>query len=282
VYAAPSSIEQNGKYTYVLPSANFTWHFREDLQLRLGAAKTMARPPVNMLAPTNTTASVSWGEFTQIYGGNADLKPYNAWQGDASLEWYYSDDSIVNLAVFYKKIENQITTSWEPGMDIGVPGFLFNVMRPINGDYAKVKGIEAGLQHFFGNGFGLRAQYTRNWSESWVGTEKRPLEGIAPSVYSLGVMYEKGRWSTGATADHTDGFVTAINVLGGRVQRAGRSDHLAHRVSVVRHQRSLPRVPRRAESARRRADLQHQRQSAVVTGLLPLWTICQPRVSFKF
>src|SRR5690606_28020909 len=30
-----------------------------------------------------------------------------------------------------------------------------------------------------------------------------------------GVMYEKGPWSLGATADRTDGFVTAINVLGG-------------------------------------------------------------------
>lgn len=27
-------------------------------------------------------------------------------------------------------------------------------------------------------------------------------------------MYEKGNWSLGANADHTDGFVTAINVLG--------------------------------------------------------------------
>ena len=27
-------------------------------------------------------------------------------------------------------------------------------------------------------------------------------------------MYEKNKWSIGANADHTDGFVTAINVLG--------------------------------------------------------------------
>ena len=131
------------------------------------------------------------------------------------------------MAVFYKRIENQITTSWEPGQDIGVGPLLdpagnpvstgptlFNVSRPINGDYAKVHGIEAGLQHFWDNGFGFRAQYTRNWSESYVNDEKRPLEGIAPSVYSLGVMYEKDKWSMGATADRTDGFVTAINVLG--------------------------------------------------------------------
>ncbi|MDH5822676.1 TonB-dependent receptor [Luteimonas sp. RD2P54] len=226
-YDEPGEIRQDGEYTYYLPSGNFTWRFTDELQLRLGAAKTMARPPVNMLAPTNTTASVSWGEFTQIYGGNVDLKPYSARQADASLEWYFAENSIANVAVFYKRIENQITTSWEPGQDIGVGPIvdtdgnpvttgptLFNVQRPINGDYAKVRGIEAGLQHFWDNGFGVRAQYTRNWSKSWVDDQERPLEGIAPSVYSLGLMYEQGPWSLGATADHTDGFVTAINVLG--------------------------------------------------------------------
>ncbi|QNH15602.1 TonB-dependent receptor [Xanthomonas sp. SS] len=213
-YAEPTAIVQDGDYTFVLPSGNFTWRFSDDLLLRAGAAKTMARPSVDKLAPTNTTASVSWGEFTQIYGGNVNLKPYSAKQGDLSLEWYFAEQSIANVAVFYKRIENQITTSWEPNQDIGVPGHLFNVMRPINGDYAKVRGIEAGLQHFWDNGLGFRAQYTRNWSRSWVNGEERPLEGIAPSVYSLGVMYEKGPWSIGATADHTDGFVTAVNVLG--------------------------------------------------------------------
>ncbi len=213
-YADPTPLVQDAHYTFLLPSANFTWHFTDELQLRAGAAKTMARPPVNQLAPTNTTASVSWGEFTQVYGGNANLKPYSAAQGDLSLEWYFAEHSIANVAVFYKRIKNQITTSFETGQDIGVPGYLFNVMRPINGDYAKVKGIEAGLQHFWQNGFGVRAQYTRNLSRSWVGGEERPLEGIAPATYSLGVMYEKGKWSLGANADRTDAFVTAINVLG--------------------------------------------------------------------
>ena len=213
-YAAPTPIVQDADYSFLLPSANFTWHFTDDLQLRAGAAKTMARPPVDQLAPTNTTESVAWGEFTQVYGGNVDLKPYSATQADLSLEWYFAEHSIANVAVFYKRIKNQITTSWEPGQDIGVPGYLFNVMRPINGDYAKVKGLEAGFQHFWSSGFGVRAQYTRNLSKSWVDGEERPLEGIAPATYSLGLMYEKDKWSLGVNADHTDGFVTAINVLG--------------------------------------------------------------------
>jgi TonB-dependent receptor len=225
-YADPTPIAQKGNYTYVLPSANFVWHFTDKLQLRLGAAKTMARPSVEQLAPTSTTQSVSWGEFTQVFGGNVDLKPYSARQGDASLEWYFDDKSIFNVAVFQKHIDNQITTSFETGQDIGVGPILdangdpitsgptlFNVVRPINGDYAKVHGAEVGLQHFWKNGFGFRMQYTRNWSKSWVDGQARPLEGIAPSVYSVSLMYEKGPWSIGATADHTNGFVNAIGVL---------------------------------------------------------------------
>ena len=215
VYAAPSVVQQDASYTYPLPSANFTYSFTDTLQLRLGAAKTMARPSVDKLAPSSTTASISWGDFTQIYGGNAQLKPYTAVQGDASLEWYYAKDSALTFAVYQKNIKNQITSIYLTGQDIGAPGGrLFNVQRPVNGDKATARGFEVGFQHLFNNGFGVRAQYTRNVSHSWVAGEERPLEGIAPATASLGVLYERGPWSMSATADHTDAFVTATNVIG--------------------------------------------------------------------
>lgn len=213
-YGEPESLAQNASYTYALPSANFTWRPTDEWQLRFSLAKTMARPSVDQLAPTNTTQSVTWGEFTQIWSGNADLKPYSAVQGDISLEWYFTPKSIMNVALYKKKIRNQITTEWLTEQDIGVPGYLFNVMRPINGDYANVHGIEVGFQHLWESGFGVRGQYTRNWSTSYVGGLERPLENIAPSTASAGVLYEKDAWSMSLTADHTDGYVTAINVLG--------------------------------------------------------------------
>lgn len=215
VYATPSVLQQEASYNFALPSVNFTWSFTDSLQLRLGAAKTMARPSVDKLAPSSTTASISWGDFTQIYGGNAELKPYSARQVDASLEWYYAKDSALTFAVYQKNIKNQITNLWLAGQDIGAPGGrLFNVQRPINGDKALARGFEIGLQHLWDNGFGVRAQYTRNKSRSWVGGEERALEGIAPATSSFGLLYEKGPWSMSATADHTDAFVTATNVLG--------------------------------------------------------------------
>ncbi|USX25332.1 TonB-dependent receptor [Oxalobacteraceae bacterium OTU3CINTB1] len=215
VYAAPSVVKQDASYTFALPSANFTYAITDSLQLRLGAAKTMARPSVDKLAPSSTTASISWGDFTQIYGGNAELKPYSARQADVSLEWYYAKSSALTFALYQKNIKNQITTLWLTGQNIGAPGGrLFNVQRPINGDSAKARGMEIGLQHLFDNGFGVRGQYTRNLSSSWVNGIERPLEGIAPATASLGVLYERGPWSMSTTADYTDSFVTATNVLG--------------------------------------------------------------------
>ena len=215
VYAPPSVLQQESSYNFALPAVNFTWLITDALQLRLGAAKTMARPSVDKLAPTSTTNSISWGDFTQVFGGNAELKPYSARQADASLEWYYAKDSALTFAVYQKNIKNQITTEYLTGQNIGAPGGrLFNVSRPINGDKATARGYEIGLQHLWDNGFGVRAQYTRNKSRSWVGGEERALEGIAPATSSLGVLYEKGPWSLSATADHTDAFVTATNVLG--------------------------------------------------------------------
>ncbi|SEN09203.1 TonB-dependent receptor [Duganella sp. CF517] len=215
VYATPSAVEQEASYTFALPAANFTYMFTDTLQLRLGAAKTMARPSVDKLAPSSTTASISWGDFTQIYGGNAELKPYTARQADVSLEWYFAKDSALTLAVYQKNIRNQITTLWLSGQDIGAPGGrLFNVQRPVNGDKATARGVEIGLQYLFDNGFGVRAQYTRNRSRSWVNGSERPLEGIAPATASLGLLYERGPWSMSTTADYTDAFVTATNVIG--------------------------------------------------------------------
>jgi outer membrane receptor protein involved in Fe transport len=125
-----------------------------------------------------------------------------------------------------------------------VPGYLFNVMRPINGDKAKVHGIEVGLQHLWDNGFGVRAQYTRNHATSWVGGERRPLEGVAPATSSAGLLYEQGPWSLSVDADHTDGFTTAVNVLGAGYDERVPAGQLGQRQRLVRDQRCLARHAR--------------------------------------
>ena len=57
IYADPSIVRQDATYSFALPSGNFTYSLTDKLQLRVGAAKTMARPSVDKLAPSSTTAS---------------------------------------------------------------------------------------------------------------------------------------------------------------------------------------------------------------------------------
>ncbi|MGH1558095.1 hypothetical protein ACRAWD_10470 [Caulobacter segnis] len=88
------------------------------------------------------------GDLTQVYSGNAELKPYSAGNWTCRSSTISARTPIFNVAVFGKRIKDQITTVGRPGQDIGVTGHLFNISRPINGDHAEVKGVEAGPQHF--------------------------------------------------------------------------------------------------------------------------------------
>ncbi len=62
-----------------------------------------------------------------------------------------------------------------------MPGHPSNVMKPINGDKAKVRGMEIGFQHLWDNGFGVQAQYAAaplaGWaarSVRWKASRRRP------------------------------------------------------------------------------------------------------------
>ena len=128
----------------------------------------MSRPSLNQLAPTRTDNTLD-RTFAVFYDGNAELEPVEADQADLSLEWYFDDKSVLSGAVFWKDIDGFITNELQENVDIGVIGniggagdapILYDVIRPINGDKAKVLGFEFGMQHFFDNGFGVRANYT--------------------------------------------------------------------------------------------------------------------------
>ncbi len=206
-YSDPIPVAETGAYTKALPSANLSYWLAKSLQLRLGAAKVMARPSLDKLAPTRTDTTID-RVYTITIAGDSKLKPTEATQEDLSLEWYYKPKSALTLALFAKQITNFVTTQTRTGVDIGVPGYLYTIVSPINGDRGKVMGLEIGLQHLFDNGFGVRMQYTKNQSKAWVlGQYVGQLEGVAPSTSSLGLLYEKDRLSASVSFDHTSSYV---------------------------------------------------------------------------
>jgi iron complex outermembrane receptor protein len=211
-YSNPTPTAATGSYTLPLPSLNFTYHFRPDLQLRFGASETMTRPELDQLAPTRTDNSLN-RVYQITYSGNASLKPIKAYSADLSAEWYYQPKSALTLAVFGKDIRDFITTQSLNNVDLGVQGFFngsttpvnvpYTIFQPINGDKGYVSGIELGLQHLLANGFGVHGQYTRTWSEAYVaGQHVGPLEGVSSNSASFGVLYEKGPFSANVNWDY--------------------------------------------------------------------------------
>lgn len=211
-YSPAEPLTQKGSYDKFLPAVNVGYWLRDDVLLRFAAAKVMARPSLNQLAPTRIDNSLDRNYYV-VYDGNAGLQPVEADQADLSAEWYFAGKSILSAAVFWKDIKNFITTELQENVDIGVVGdiggagtapVLYDVSRPINGDKAKVLGVELGLQHFFDNGFGVRANYTYTDTKAYVGgVHVGPLENVSESAYSVALMFENDRWDVQLAADYS-------------------------------------------------------------------------------
>src|SRR6185295_481674 len=111
---------------------------------------------------------------------------------------------------------------------------LYDVSRPINGDKAKVFGVELGVQHFFANGFGLRANYTFTDTKAYVGgVHVGDLEGVSESAYSVALMFENDRWDAQVAADYRG------------------SDHLGDGIGRLQNQRLDIGITRRPQPAGR-------------------------------
>jgi TonB-dependent receptor len=228
-YSPAEPLEQKGSYDKFLPSINVGYWLRKDLLLRAAVAQTLARPSLNQLAPTRTDNTLD-RTYAVFYDGNADLQPVEADQADLSLEWYFADKSVLSGAVFWKDIDGFITTELQENVDIGVVGsiggapeapILYDVSRPINGDKAKVWGLELGMQHFFANGFGVRANYTLTDTRAYVGgVHVGDLEGVSESQYSVALMFENDRWDAQVAADYSGEYTEVIDAVGGLSQKA--------------------------------------------------------------
>ncbi len=211
-YSNATPTSSTGSYTLPLPSLNFKYQFRPDLQLRFGASETMTRPELNQLAPTRTDNSLN-RVYQITYSGNSELKPIKAYSADISLEWYYQPKSALTLAVFGKDILDFITTNTVNNVDLGVKGYfngsttpvpvLYTIFEPVNGNKAYIEGLELGFQHIMANGFGVHGQYTRTWSRAYVdGAYVGQLEGVSSNSASLGVLYENNRFSANVNWDY--------------------------------------------------------------------------------
>lgn len=217
-------------YTDVLPSMNLVAEITPDFLVRLGAAKTMARPGLGSLSP-GVTVSVS-GSARTVSAGNPGLDPQRAKTVDLGFEWYFDEGAMLGLGLFHKEIESFIQTTREthPYSWSGLPAslldgttatvdddFVFTV--PINTPGGNLDGFEINYtQPFtflpgFWKDFGVQLNYT--WVDSQIqyllssgaAAQKEDLTGLSKTSWNATLFYEGQRFS-------------------GRVSATNRSDYL--------------------------------------------------------
>ena len=203
--ALPVSYEKT--YGNVLPSLNLVAEFTSNLQMHLAASKVITRPSLADLAPRLTINS-SPTVLTAV-GGNPELKPFAAWQYDASLEWYFAPGSALIGAAFYKDIT---TFVFQQTRDFILDGQTYRLTAPKNGGDAYVAGIEIAYQQLFRmlpapfDGLGAQANYTHTASGGTYalatgGTFRDALVDVARDSFNLTAFYEKG--PVGARASYS-------------------------------------------------------------------------------
>lgn len=89
---------------YWLPAGTLTWNFADDMQFRLAASRTIARPQFRELAPQQFLDL----ETDRTFIGNPLLTDSELFNVEARLEYYIGRGERLTIAGFYKDIDNPI------------------------------------------------------------------------------------------------------------------------------------------------------------------------------
>ena len=224
-------------YEDTLPALNLTWELQPDLLLRTSVAKVMARPALGNLNPGGSLDSFNGPPFS-YNAGNPGLDPFRATTWDASLEWYFAEESLVAASIFYKDVDNFFNSTISnatPYSQTGLPANLppassplFNliqaggdptveVRQTSNGGPGSIQGFELAYQQpftflpGFWSDFGFQGNYTYVDSDD--------ILGFSPNAYNATFYYENDKFSARLSAAYRDAYVTRNANSNGRDER---------------------------------------------------------------
>lgn len=158
VLVTPTNLERN--YDHWLPSLNIRYAAQPDLILRAAAYRSLVRPNIGDLAPRTII------EDDEAEAGNPNLVPYEAWNFDATIEYYMSNNGAITAGLFYKEIDNFIFSQriTDPDPLLGVD--ITRLDTTLNGRTAEIFGVELGFSQKLDflpgllSGFLVQANYT--------------------------------------------------------------------------------------------------------------------------
>ncbi|MGV7121713.1 TonB-dependent receptor domain-containing protein [Sphingopyxis sp. 550A] len=149
---------------YLLPAATLTYEIQPQMQIRLSASKTIARPQFRELV----FQTYYDPDTNRNFQGNPQLVDSQLYNAEGRFEWYFAPEQRVSIGGFWKKIKNPIET---------YASFDGNSVttRFANAPEATLYGVEFEFKKYFdlrgwGEGFwaNRRAVFIGNytWSQS--------------------------------------------------------------------------------------------------------------------
>jgi TonB-dependent receptor len=205
----PTSADRD--YSNFLPSLIARYDFTSRMVGRASVTSTLARPK---FLDASASRSVEDDDVTQ---GNPNLKPYRSTNWDASMEFYPKSLGVVTVGVFHKDIQDFVFSQVIPG---GAPNGVNSLTTPLNGDSAKVTGLEADYQQQFTflpspfDGFGIYANLTLTDSESVLGGSRQgevvPFLNQSEKLGNLALSYEKYRFFARVSLTHRSRYLSLL------------------------------------------------------------------------
>lgn len=242
------------EYEDTLPSLNLAIEPMDDLIVRFGAAKVMARPPVTQLAPVFTLSAVNAASNTASLG-NVELEPYRAKTYDLSVEYYFAPEALLSFAYFYKDISTFVQTTQEtltyadltalnpiafPASASRPAGSTYVFSTPTNTEGGPLKGFEISYQQTFSflpgpfSNLGALLNYTHVESEidycttpSCAVLVTEDLVNLSPEAWNATLYYDDGKLNARISAAYRDAYyqnVPGSNGATGLIPFQGKSE----------------------------------------------------------
>jgi TonB-dependent receptor len=202
--------EKDHNYDYLLPSLNVRYEINDNVIARFAYTQTISRPKFEDVGAYQIIESKTEeddGEFVterEAEAGNPELQPYESANFDATLEYYPGDIGVLSAGYFYKNIDNFIITADVAGTS-GWEGFK-EVKQAINGESAKVSGLELAWVKAFDNGLLLSANGTFSDSEAITELDgerfKTTLPNQSDKIANFTIGYESKLMSLRLTTSY--------------------------------------------------------------------------------
>lgn len=221
-------------YLLVLPNVQLKWDISPNMIARVAWTTGYSRPNLGDLVPRidiNTSGAEEDPDGGKVTMGNPDLKPAYANNIDVLGEWYLNHVGLISGGFFYKNIDKFIYKNVTRLDDPANPYYNFNdptlqpqVVQTLNGDRAKVYGVEINLNSalaFLPGPLGnlvFTSNYTYTRSEAKVRStelraDKTRLPGQAENTGNIALAYSDKRLTLQVSANYNDKFIYALGAV---------------------------------------------------------------------